>query len=103
MVNSIGKDGPVYILCIDSYLAGGAYWTDLERKCKVEGNTLLKVESGFLDADDDDTGGVYLLLISGVVTEFEKKHKYDVPLELQEKFREESKEEPDCTPMEELD
>lgn len=79
-MDSIGKEGSCYILCIAKYLAGGAYWTDLVRKCEIKGNTILKCEVGFMESDVDE-GGVYLVLVSALISEFNRKRKYDFPLE----------------------
>jgi hypothetical protein len=56
-------DGCCYVLCIQSREAGGATWTDSVREYVLKGNTVLKCEEGFLEAEKGK-GGLYLLMKS---------------------------------------
>jgi hypothetical protein len=59
----LNGDGCYYILCIQSWEAGGAIWTDTAREYELKGNTVLRCEEGYIEARNGK-GGVYLLLKS---------------------------------------
>lgn len=49
-----------YVLCIEKYKAGGAFWTDLLRTYELDGNTFLSCDEGSIKAETGK-GGTYLL------------------------------------------
>lgn len=65
---SIGKpvvrDGSCFLVCLQEFENGGAFWTDLTRKHALDRNTILKCDEGCIEAEAKGSGGIYLMLVN---------------------------------------